>query len=390
MKRIVICCDGTWNRLDADRPTNVARIAKAILPRAPDGIVQVIRHIDGVGTGRGVGPVSQAADRALGGLFGRGLMATLAEAYRFLIFNYAPGDEIHLFGFSRGAFTARTLSGLIRNCAIPQARHAGEINAALDLYRRRSAGTHPDADAACAFRARVAPHIGVGEADRSWRAARGLAPGHPLRLRYVGVWDTVGALGVPSHLATLQWLNRGLRFHDTRLSRGVEAARQAVAIDERRRVFPPALWDNLDTLNAETEGPAKREQRWFPGDHGAVGGGGEPRLSNDALLWVAEGAMAEGLALDPDCLAEWRRDRDCLAPLQMARGPLAAFLNLSRRDRSGPDRIDDLAAAALARWRADPRWRPGALRRVRHLLGGDASAPRQDWRTATDALGDPA
>lgn len=368
MKRIVICCDGTWNRLDSARPTNVARIAKAVLPRAPDGTVQVIRHIDGVGTGRGVGPVSRTADRALGGLFGRGLMANLAEAYRFLVFNHAPGDEIHLFGFSRGAFTARTLSGLIRNCAIPKARHAGEIGAALDLYRGRGAGTHPDSEAACAFRARVAPHVHVGAADARWRAARGRAVGRPLRLRYVGVWDTVGALGVPGHLAALQWLNNGLRFHDTSLSRGVDAARQAVAIDERRRLFPPSLWDNLDALNAAGEGPARREQRWFPGDHGGVGGGEEPSLSNDALLWVAEGAMAEGLALDPDAVAEWRRDRDCLAPLPKARGPLAAFLNLSRRDRVGPDRLDGLSAAAFARWRGDPAWRPGALRRIARMI----------------------
>ncbi len=368
MKRIVICCDGTWNRLDSLRPTNVARIAKAVLPRAPDGTVQVIRHIDGVGTGRGVGPVSRLTDRAFGGLFGSGLMANLAEAYRFLVFNHAPGDEIHLFGFSRGAFMARTLSGLIRNCAIPLGRHAGEIGAALDLYRARGSGAHPDGEAACAFRARVAPHIRVCDADARWRAARGLSPGDPLRLRYIGVWDTVGALGVPAHLAALQWLNRGLRFHDTRLSRGVEAARQAVAIDERRRLFPPSLWDNLDALNAATDGPARREQRWFPGDHSGVGGGVEPRLSNDALLWVAEGAMAEGLALDPDAVAEWRRDRDCLAAIPRPRGPLASVLNLSRRDRVGPDRLDGLSAASLARWRADPAWRPGALRRLAALI----------------------
>ena len=371
MKRIVICCDGTWNRLDSARPTNVARIAKAVLPRAPDGTVQIIRHIDGVGAGRGVGPFSRTADRALGGLFGRGLMATLAEAYRFLVFNHAPGDEIHLFGFSRGAFMARTLSGLIRNCAIPQPRHAAEIGPALALYRGRGDGTHPDGEAACAFRARVAPHLNVGESDARWREARGLPAGRRLRLGYIGVWDTVGALGVPRHLAALQWMNNGLRFHDTSLSRGVEAARQAVAIDERRRLFPPSLWDNLDALNAAGEGPPKREQRWFPGDHGGVGGGAEPLLSNDALLWVAEGAMAEGLALDPDVVAEWRRDRDCLAPLPKARGPLAAFLNFSRRDRVGPERLDGLSAAALARWRADPAWRPGALRRLARLIDGE-------------------
>ena len=118
MKRIVIACDGTWKRIDAPDPTNVARLAQAVLPVAPGRVPQIVCHLDGVGTGQGTGRVSRALDRALGGAFGQGLMASVAAAYRFLVFTWAPGDEIQLFGFSRGAYTARSLAGLIRNVGI--------------------------------------------------------------------------------------------------------------------------------------------------------------------------------------------------------------------------------------------------------------------------------
>ena len=146
MKRIVIACDGTWNRLDAERQTNVAKLAEAVLPAGPDGVAQVVCHLDGVGSGRGTGRLARALDRALGGTMGFGLEATLAEAYRFLVFAYAPGDEIHLFGFSRGAYTARSLAGLIRNCGILERRHAEAIPLALALYRARTPEAGPDSD----------------------------------------------------------------------------------------------------------------------------------------------------------------------------------------------------------------------------------------------------
>ncbi len=382
MKRIVICCDGTWNRLDGRRPTNVAQLAKAVAPRGDDGAAQVTLHLDGVGAGRGVGPVSRTLDRLAGGLFGAGLMGNVEAAYRFLAFNYAPGDAIHLFGFSRGAFMARTIAGLVRNCGIPPAERAGEIGAALGLYRSRAPEAHPDAPHACAFRADLAPHVSVSEADAAWRRLSGRAEGAPLRIAFLGVWDTVGALGLPQGLALARWANRGLQFHDTKLSRGVLAARHAVAIDERRRAFPPTLWDNLVDLNAGRDGPPAYQQRWFPGDHGAVGGGAEPRLSNDALLWVAEGAAAQGLAFDAAALAEWRAERDCMAAIPGPSGLAAALLRLARADRAGPERVGDLAASAVARWRGDRGWRPGSLARVAR----DLDAGRQDMPTEPPCL----
>jgi uncharacterized protein (DUF2235 family) len=369
MKRIVIACDGTWNRLDAARQTNVAKLAEAVLPVAPDGVPQVVCHLDGVGSGRGTGRLARALDRTLGGALGLGLEATLLEAYRFLVFAYAPGDDVQLYGFSRGAYTARSLAGLIRTCGILERAHAEAIPAALALYRARDAAAGPDGAAARAFRARHAAHLVTGPGEAAWRAAAGLPAGRPLGVGYLGVWDTVGALGVPAHLWLAARLNRGLGFHDTALSPIVAAARHAVAIDERRRSFPPTLWDNLEALNAAAAGEAYA-QRWFPGDHGSVGGGGRASaLSNDALLWVAEGGAAAGLALDPAALAEWARGRDWRGPLEARRpGLLRRLMLLDAADRAGPAAAGELAAAAVRRWRGDPGYRPAALARVAAML----------------------
>ncbi len=307
MKRIVIACDGTWKRADARRPTNVVKTAQAVLPAAPDGTAQLTLHLDGVGTGRGTGALARGLDRALGGAFGLGSMAVLAEAYRALAFNHAPGDAIFLFGYSRGAFLARSLAGLIRTAGVVERGSVAAIPEALELYRRRGPGAGPKDAAAQAFRAR---HSG------------GAAPD----VAYLGVWDTVGALGVPGHLRFAALANRGLRFHDTALSRHVRAARHAVAIDERRRAFPPTLWDNLDALNCGGA-DGRYQQRWFPGDHGSVGGGGpSSALSDDAALWVIEGAEAAGLAFDPAALARLAAGRDCRGPLVAGRPGLLGTL----------------------------------------------------------------
>mgnify|MGYP000958540117 CR=1 FL=1 len=249
MKRIVICCDGTWKRLDERFPTNVVRLAQGVLPQAQDGAAQVVFHLDGVGTGRGTGRLARGLDRALGGVFGQGLMATVEAAYRFLVFNHAPGDAIYLFGFSRGAYTARSLAGLIRNCGILARDQAVAIPQALALYQGRSQDSHPDSEAACAFRARHGQPVWTSPADAAWRRLHLGEEGTRLDLAYVGVWDTVGALGVPHYLRLADLINRPLRFHDTQLSKGVAAARHAVAIDEHSldqsgKLLIDFIWDS--------------------------------------------------------------------------------------------------------------------------------------------------
>ena len=120
MKRIAIFCDGTWNKSDAPEPTNVVRLARAALQTCTDAekTKQVILYFEGVGSGRGSNQFAKATDRILGGMLGWGLMENIKDAYRALIFNYEPGDELYIFGFSRGAYTARSLAGLIRKAGI--------------------------------------------------------------------------------------------------------------------------------------------------------------------------------------------------------------------------------------------------------------------------------
>ena len=122
-KRIVISSDGTWNRPDQKNPTNVIKMARAILPTAPDGKCQVVFYDQGVGTGKRL-------DRWLGGAFGQGLEKNVEDAYRFLMHNYDEGDEIYLFGFSRGAFTARSTVGMIRNSGLLHKTHADRFSKA--------------------------------------------------------------------------------------------------------------------------------------------------------------------------------------------------------------------------------------------------------------------
>jgi uncharacterized protein (DUF2235 family) len=127
MKRLVFCFDGTWNKLDAPHPTNVVLIAESIIPFTKNGTAQLIYYDEGVGT--------RWYDKWIGGIFGAGLLHNLIEAYRFLIFNYRPGDEIYVFGFSRGAYSARSFVGLLRHSGIVSRRIADKITDAIKNYK---------------------------------------------------------------------------------------------------------------------------------------------------------------------------------------------------------------------------------------------------------------
>lgn len=110
MRRLVVCSDGTWNRADAANPTNVVKLYRSVQSQA-DGVTQIPWYDPGVGT-------RNRLSAAVGGLTGLGLTQNIEDAYRFLVRNYEPGDELYLFGFSRGAYTVRSLGGLIRNSGI--------------------------------------------------------------------------------------------------------------------------------------------------------------------------------------------------------------------------------------------------------------------------------
>ncbi|WP_242435763.1 DUF2235 domain-containing protein [Streptomyces sp. Root369] len=274
-KRLVICCDGTWNLADQPSKTNVAKVALAVRRRSAVGMEQRVYYHSGVGTNR--------RERLRGAAFGVGLSRNVLDAYRFLIHTYEPGDTLYLFGFSRGAFTARSLAGLVHNCGILRPEQAYRIDEAWALYRSRV--DKPTSVAATLFRGAYA---------------------YETEIRFVGVWDTVGSLGIPVPApGFLQPLvdrfNHRWAFHDTTLSKSVNGAFQALAVDEERSAFPPTLW-------RQDEDAAKGQelrQVWFSGVHTAVGGGEKDSgLSDITLLWMVRQAARYDLEFDPCVLSE--------------------------------------------------------------------------------------
>ena len=181
----------------------------------------------------------------------------------------------------------------------------------------------------------------------------------------MGVWDTVGSLGVPSRYFVARLTNREHRFHDTSLSTFVKCARHAVAIDERRKDFAPTLWDNIDDLNARAglapgDANAPYQQMWFPGVHGAVGGGGQRRgLSDQALEWILDGARGVGLVLDAgdhSRIFELAPDAKDYLNNQEKPGAFYRLLTfLASADRTpGPQHLYEVSVSARRRWLEKP------------------------------------
>jgi uncharacterized protein (DUF2235 family) len=272
MKRIVVCCDGTWNRPDQMHngelcASNVTKIARCI-PADGEGVRQVMFYDKGVGTGR--------FDRLLGGAFGLGIKQKILDAYRFLMSTYEPGDELFFFGFSRGAYTVRSTFGLMRNSGLLKPQFAHKLEDAYELYRRRDNASHPDAVESELFR-------------RSYSTEP--------RAKFIGVWDTVGALGLPVG-GLLQFINKRWSFHDMTLSSWVDNAFQALAIDEHRKPFQPSVWQQSTKATRQV-----LEQLWFAGVHSNVGGSyPDTGLSDISLLWMVDKAESCGLVIDRKCL----------------------------------------------------------------------------------------
>ncbi len=261
MKRLIILCDGTWQDADIpQRATNVLRLARLIMHRAVDGTPQITFYHPG--------PGSAGSFDALGASgFGVGIDREIQMLYRFIMLNYRRGDELFFFGFSRGAYVVRSCIGMLRNAWLLERRLEAQIPDAYHVYR-----THwgPDADNALRFRE-----------GRS----------REVRVRFLGVWDTVGALGIPLDLFPGFDASRH-HFHDTTLSRIVDHACHAVAIDERRAAYAPTLWRTRADRS-------RTEQAWFSGAHGDVGGGPrEAGLSYVTLEWMITQAERAGLCVD--------------------------------------------------------------------------------------------
>lgn len=273
MKRIVICADGTWDSPERDRTTNVLKVARSIAPLDDHGNEQVVFYDWGVGADR---------KKISGGVTGAGLNKNIVDGYRFIVHNYDPGDELFFFGFSRGAYTVRSLAGFIRNCGVLKRQHAHRIPEAFNIYRKRPKSSEPDAPGPTQFRADFAV------ADRT-------------PIKFVGVWDTVGALGIPiPHAGSLG--DKKFFFHDTEPSRIIQCARHAVAMGERRRHYEPVLWTpkpGLDLL-----------QVWFAGVHSDIGGAftDSPGLGDLSAKWVLDEAAARKLKLETHIVGAFQPD----------------------------------------------------------------------------------
>ena len=276
MKRLVVCCDGTWNKPDSQTVTNVEKIARTVQsdPSATGGAYQLVYYVSGVGAG------SYAVDKLLGGAFGFGLFHNVIACYRFLAQNYEPGDEIFIIGFSRGAYTARSVAGMVGRVGLLTKVSLVEerLPTAVHMYQRIDGREGAFGASAEEFKH---DHC------------------HSAKVNFLGVFDTVGALGVPG-------LQAAPRFHDVQLSGQVLRARHALAIDETRLKFAPTFWEAPEgDADAPTADP-RVKQVWFEGAHSDVGGGyRDTGLSDTSLLWMAREAHDAGLVFDVSLLTHY-------------------------------------------------------------------------------------
>ncbi|WP_246413168.1 DUF2235 domain-containing protein [Methylobacterium brachythecii] len=353
-KRLVVFLDGTWNSVDSN--TNVWRMRALTAAKGKDGRPQLIYY--GVGV-----------NGFLGGVFGQGLDDNIRLAYEWLIENYNDGDEIFIFGFSRGAFTARSLAGLV---AINGILKAGSPIGTLELFKRYKKG-----DEESIWKLREAEQ--AGETGKFTDQERWLLTySKPANVKMIGVWDTVGSLGLQTlkipgiSRSSFDYLQTGLRIH-------ILNGYHALAIDEHRDDFAPTLWDVRRSNNPTDVFAAKRplssvEQRWFVGAHANVGGGYETDLLAQApLRWIMEKAQSHGLEfrsaveLDGDALKAPTVDSYGLfgrGLYKFISSPLYRVIGRDpevRRDGSHTNVNETIDVTVFDRWRADPGYRPENL-----------------------------
>jgi uncharacterized protein (DUF2235 family) len=286
MKKLIVCSDGTWQKVTSPYPTNVMKITQAI-KCAPDNLVF---YGEGIGTGNWI-------DRIAGGLFGIGIDKNIQDAYRFLCLNYAPGDQIYLFGFSRGAYTVRSLVGLIRSIGMLPRQGVRKIPQAYKIYQDAK-GKYVDKNESIRESVKVRELDKVADFRQQMISEFGGDYQELVEITLLSCWDTVGALGIPqiAWLPTFidRFFNKKYQFHNTKLSSTIRYVLHAVSIDENRKVF-------LQTpMKPAQEG--QLTEVWFPGGHGCIGGGTRSNspLSNAALLWTIEEVEKLNLGLTFD------------------------------------------------------------------------------------------
>ena len=298
---IAVFIDGTWNEGRAGAPTNVLKLYEATRSGRIDGRVQVKLYIPGVGRkpaslGEGLRdeeyqallalqlrhelPAALSRARAaIGGVFGKGTTARIKAAYQAICDEFVRerGDRVFVFGFSRGAFAARSLSGFMERVGLLLREHTGKVERAYELYESGQDASQSE----------LANYLH----ELTGQTIRGIDDDFWLPVHFLGVWDTVASLGLPSRLRCLS--APFTEYHQVDVPPNVMHARHGLALHELRSPFEPLLW--------RPGTHASLEQVWFPGAHSDVGGGypeGETGLSDEALMWMAAEAENKGLALD--------------------------------------------------------------------------------------------
>lgn len=342
-KRIIICADGTWNRPEKDpqqdHPTNVLRVARGIKPMAADGRHQQVFYDWGVGAYH---------DAVYAGITGQGVQKNIMDAYRYIVQNFAPGDELYFFGFSRGAYTVRSLCGLINNCGILKRAEANLIQMAFDHYKRGWPDYAPEGKASVVLRKK-----------HSHSDSRGV--------KFVGVWDTVGAMGIP--ISFLGMFDNKDEFYDTKLGPNVAVARHALALNERRVDFQPTIWLPRPGVDLQ--------QVWFVGCHSDVGGSHAPDPASGAVLsaiplkWMVKEAgqcglefeshIAKGAKSDPAASIHESR-RTFYRLRERYYRPIQPQIKYKTDEITVPIKIHK---SVKARWETDSDYRPKAL--AQHL-----------------------
>lgn len=360
MRNLVVCCDGTWQTAEQEKdgvptPSNVVRLRNALAAKDVQGQPQLHYYHPGVGTD------GTWWRRTLGGSVGLGLSKNIMSAYAWLARQYQPGDRIYLFGFSRGAYTVRSLAGFIGTGLIdPKGLTDKQSWAAVEaVFTQRYRAGQPTATLAAGIKF----HPVIKETGK-------------VPIRMVGVWDTVGALGIPDDLSILNVFDdrKNYLFHDTSLGPQIEVARHALALDEFRASFTPTLWTKV------AQGRDVK-QVWFAGAHSDIGGGyPETGLSDIALKWMIEEAEKAGLAFEPEAVAQIKPDfRGTLH-----RSDTGVFSLLRTQPRSVPNVADDPSVHASAKERmAKPPISQAPYRPTRVLKKGEEAVfpvyAREPW-----------
>jgi uncharacterized protein (DUF2235 family) len=283
MQRLAIYLDGTWN--DPADKTNVHRLSELTAAIGLDGVPQHHKYIPGVG--------NEFGKKLRGGALGAGLSDKVREAYDWLRSKYDWSDpehpeqhnEIFIFGFSRGAYTARSLGGLIANCGLPR---DGTLTTD-ELYERYK--ERKDRKPSIWQLAYI---LQTNQRPLTAEEQRLLAHSQRVPIQMLGVWDTVGALGIPWTVPI--WRRSQYHFHNPNLSKIYRHAFHALAIDEHRHSFKPTLWTLFSPEGASQEPmmppPQACEQRWFVGAHSDVGGGGTNPLTFGPGRWLQDKAQS--------------------------------------------------------------------------------------------------